>query len=403
MGACLWIAGVVLAGCGARSGLDPGGDPVAARPDAGSPRDAGERPDAGARPDAGPDLVCGVLPTIGFGIRPAGSVELEQPTRGLAIARGDGDALWVAVEQTRRAEIAVYRVDHGLAERVHAAPGVGPAIAWRDGTLAVAYASGERRDVSLDVTAGGVWAGSRVRVPRLDPYLGVDALFAQRLGWVVLARGERAFLARSDADGFLEPWTVEPLGAELRAATDPSTEHTWGTRLAGGTGLELLRFERGGPPAEVVPIEPLPWVGNPRLALSDDGFDQPLVLGGFQRDEAGELRIAARRIRANGTAGSGYSGPVPGEPGPQALTGAPPGGGHPSGYGLFVATETGGRRALFFHGSAGFVGDTRPVGDAVGADGFALAIAPHSCGYVLVWTDGLESPILHLAFAVPAD
>lgn len=383
--------------CGARTAIavDP--------PDAGAPRDAGPR-DAGSRDagtDAGEDVpfACPPPPGIGFNFGPLGNRALDAGTRALSLAT-QGSRVWLAVE-TVAERVEVWRVDRDPAERLFEARGRRPALGAGDGGFALAFVDGDA--IGLAIGRDDAVTTSRLRVLRGPPDTVARPIHDGRDWLLGYTNGFEAYFGpvRGDAvDGWI---AFGPGGPAVRSAVDPATGASWVVLRTGDGRLRLYGFERGGAPIgprEGMPLEDHAWVDVPAFAFSDDGFDQPFVLGGFTIDEDG-TRIRARRFRRDGTGGSGYSGPVTGEVFRVDLSGAPPAD-HESGYGLFGAGTTAGAPwSAWFHGSAGFVGGTDPVLAEAAFPAFGLSIAGHPCGYVMAWNDGEGGNTVELWVAVP--
>ncbi len=396
-----WMAAalaVFTGACGARTalGIEP--------PDGGAPRDAAARDagprDAGVR-DAGQDVPfeCPPPPGIGFSFGSLGTRALDAPTRALSLA-SEGSRVWLAVE-TVGDRVEVWRVDRDPAVRLFEARGRRPALGSGDGGFALAYVEDDA--LGLAIGRGDRVESSRLRVLRGPPDTVARPIHNGRDWLLGYTNGFEAYFGPVRGDG-VDGWIAfGPGGPVVRSAVDEVRGDAWVVLRTGDERLRLYGFDRDGVeivPREGIVLEDHAWVDVPAFAFSDDGFDQPFVLGGFTIDEDG-TRIRARRFRRDGTGGSGYSGPVTGEVFHVDLSGAPPAD-HESGYGLFGAgTTPGAPWSGWFHGSAGFVGGTDEVRVGASFPAFDLSIAGHPCGYVMAWNDGDGGPRVELVVAVP--
>lgn len=403
--ACL----VLLAACGARTGLDPA-LVDAALADAAPPSVDAARPiDAASVLDATMVPTCPPASGIGFAITSSRRIDLAGAAITDLSLAGDGRDVWVAVEHASSDTIALHALDAVAASAVplaHVSDARLPRLAAGDGGVALAHVA--TRDGALVLRRFEVDGRERSIARVATPPRGVRALarpvFNGRTWVVGFTDGFEVWLgALDEATGF-ERWLgFGPVHEGIGLGVEPATGRTFALLRVGDASLRVFAFERDGTPIaprEGTVLDDLGWQGAPSFDARDEPFGQPFLLAGWTMDPTtSEVRFTTRAYRLDGTAGSGFSASSTASEVAHDLTTAPPAG-HASGYGVIGADVVGGAWRLRHHGAGeDFVGDSRPVGSAP-LGSLRVSIAPGPCGHVVIWTDPGERSVLHAALAI---
>jgi hypothetical protein len=379
---------LLVAACGARSGLDESPRSDAGRPDApaadastDAPRDAPI-----ASPDAGP-VRCPPRPTLGYSLSALGSFSLGREITDLSLG-GDGAELYLAATFADGASELFFLTPEPRS--VHVAVGADlAAVSMAAGVATALFSERATGQITLVRARSGVRSGEpRGAMVLRGPLFGLDRPLD--VGGTTMLVGETSFeVVVAPADDAARPWLSFGPGHDVHAVV--SSDARVHVLVQGGDERHFVDVLRSGSMEARVRLE-LGFSPPTAIGWQDDALAQPYLVAGFVGEPEG--RLVVRRFDELGVAGAGFSAPL--SPARSVDLDARPPPGHRTGYGVVGLGAEG--DALFHGAGEDFVGDGRRFGRTCD-DAVSITLGP--CGYVIACDEGTEVHLMQAVAAAP--